>query len=289
MTALRDQARELIQELEGLPTLPVVVAELIRRSNDPATTVDDITEIIESDPSLNAKILKLVNSAFYALPRRISSLKMAVSILGFNSIRNVVLAASIFNMFKKSPSFDQVGFWIHCLSVGVGCRAIGSRHGASEEGSEFVYGLLHDIGKIVLATHLENQMAATLVHARANGISFNEAEVTMEVVSHAQLGSALAERWRFPESLVHAIRYHHNVEAAREHELEVSTSHVSDVLARTLQLGWTGDNVVPAVSEKAWDTLGLKDSDIDEIMNEINNGLVAASAFVELISESNRS
>ncbi len=283
---LMEEARKVIDEIEGLPTLPTVVTELIERSEDPDATVADITEIIENDPSLNAKILKLVNSAFYGLPRRVSSLRMAVSILGFNAIRSIVLATSILNIFgKRRFGFDSMGLWMHCLSCAAGCTALLRRINETAERSEFVCGLLHDIGKIVMAEHMEDTVADILQTARTKHITFYEAEKELGGVTHAEIGAALAERWRFPESLINAIHYHHNVEPAGPGLTGAVIVHVSDILTRALQFGWCGDERISPVSETAWNSLGLADDDIGDIMDEMNSTLMAASAFIDLITE----
>ena len=288
-TGTLDDARRMIEEVEGLPTLPTVVSELLERASDPDTTVGNITEIIENDPALNAKILKLVNSAFYGLPRRISSLKTAVSILGFNAIRNIVLATSIFNLFsKRRIGFNSEGFWIHCLSCGVSCTVLGRRLKQTAERSDFVYGLLHDVGKILLAVHKEDLVARVLQTAREKRLSFCEAEREVIGVTHAQIGAALAEKWRFPEGLVRAIHYHHNVEAAGPGLTEAALVHVSDTFIRALQLGWCGDDTVDAVSEIAWNALNLTDRDVGAVMDDLMSGLIGASPFIDLILQPKR-
>jgi len=285
MTSMTD-ARAMVEDVEGLPTLPTVVSELLERSSDPDATVGNITEIIENDPALNAKILKLVNSAFYGLPRRVSSLQTAVSILGFNAIRNIVLATSIINMFhKRRIGFDSEGFWIHCLCTGVACNVLGRRVPGEQDHSEFVYGLLHDIGKIFLIVHHESALARVLEITREKSVSFADAEREVLGITHAEVGAAIAEKWRFPEALVRAIRYHHNVEAAGPGTTEAAITHVADTLVRALQIGWCGDRVMCPVSETAWQTLELADDQIGPIMDDMLNGLVAASAFIDLIRE----
>jgi len=284
ITGTLTDARKLIDEVEGLPTLPTVVSELLERSSDPDATVGGITEIIENDPALNAKILKLVNSAFYGLPRRISALQTAVSILGFNAIRNIVLATSILNLFsKRRMGFDSEGFWIHCLSCGVACNVLGRRLDESAERSDFVYGLLHDVGKILLAVHKEDVVRQVLQTVRKKRLAFCDAEREVLGVTHAQVGAALAEKWRFPEGLIHAIRYHHNVDAAGPGFTEAALVHVADTLIRALQLGWCGDDRICPVSETAWDALKLTDADVGPVMDDVHSGLVGASPFIDLI------
>ena len=154
-----------------------------------------------------------------------------------------------------------------------------------DERSEFVYGLLHDIGKIVMAVHMEETMAAILKRARTEKLTFHEAEKALEGVTHAQLGAALAERWRFPETRINAIHYHHNVESAGPGLAEASVVQVSDTLARALQLGWCGDDLIAPVSEAAWDAVGLSTGDVGEVMDQMQSRLIAAHVFIDLIAE----
>jgi HD-like signal output (HDOD) protein len=279
-----EEARDLINEIETLPTLPALVEELLQRLDDPNTTFAKITAIIERDPAMNARVLRLVNSAFYGLPRRISSLNTAVGILGFNSVRNLVLATSFFNMFRvKRAGFDSIGFWMHSLTCGVACKVISAHKAAVDDDSEFVFGLLHDVGKILMAAHMEDALSRVLGAVQAKDILFHEAEAELLQFTHQDLGAALAQRWRFPEPLIHAIRFHHRVDAAKAGQYEASLVHLGDVLARAMQVGWYGDARVPPIAETAWTAVGLDEKNLPAIMDEMHAGLLAAEEFIELI------
>ena len=284
------EARDIVDGVDGLPTLPSVVSELLARMEDPNSSVGSITDIIQRDPSISAKILQLVNSAFYGLPHRISSLHNAINVLGFNPVRSAVLAATVFDMFRKQRiGFDVIGFWIHCLGTGVAANALARRSfEASECDSAFAYGLLHDVGKIFMAVHMEKDLAVVLDAVKGKNVSFVAAEQELLGYSHADVGAALAEHWRFPKTMVTAIRFHHRIEENHSLPPEASLIHVGDVMARALQIGWCGDEHVYPVSPVAWKTLGLTDNGLDEVMDDIHRRMIAAESFIDVIHESGR-
>lgn len=276
-----EAAQEIISNIAGLPTLPSVLGELLKMVADPQTSARDITGIISRDPALTSKVLKLVNSAFYALPQRVHSLQTAVSILGFNSVRNVAVAASFLKIFPNREGFDAAGFWLHSLGAGVTCDVL-VKDASGQDADAFVYGLLHDVGKIVMVQYLSGEAERVLNRVKQRKCLFHEAEQELLGYTHAELGSVLAREWRFPDQLHRAIRYHHEPGRAGSSIREAALAHMGDLCARAMQIGWAGDDRVPAVSPAAWEALALTESAMPQLMENVHNGMLSAEAFIEL-------
>ena len=279
------ELEKVIGRIDSLPTLPTVVARINQLIDDPTASAGDINEVISHDLALSAKILKLVNSAFYGFPRRISSMTHAVVILGFNTVRNIALSAFIFDAFDtRELAFGHRGFWLHSVGTGVASEVIAARAGMSSVDDAFVGGLLHDVGKVIMHQHLADDLGRVIERAARDGISFVEAERGELDYSHADLGALLMENWKLPVGLVSSLRYHHRPEEAGEQGGKAAAVvHLGDYFCRALLIGSGGDARMPPLVEGAWTGLGLTEADLPEILSEIGTEMSKATAFIELI------
>ena len=278
--------QKVIGRIDSLPTLPTVVARINQLIDDPTASAGDINEVISHDLALSAKILKLVNSAFYGFPRRISSMTHAVVILGFNTVRNIALSAFVFDAFDtRALPFGHRNFWIHSVGVGVAADSLAVRSGMPVSDDAFVGGLLHDVGKVVMHQFLPAEFAAVLERAKRQDITFLEAELAEGQAGHAEVGALLMENWKLPERLVATLRYHHRPEEAPDaHRQIAAVAHAADVLARAILVGSGGDGKIPALSEAAWAALKVSEADLPELLAEISTEIHKAGAYLELIS-----
>jgi len=146
--------RSIVRDISDLPTLPQVVTRIMSMMDDPNASAEDVNNVLERDPTLVAKILKLVNSAFYGLPHKISSVRQAIVILGFSTVRSLAISAAVFDLFGEGndEAFSRIKFWEHSIGVASAARLVGRREGGIDEETAFVTGLLHDLGKLVLAS-----------------------------------------------------------------------------------------------------------------------------------------
>lgn len=282
---MADRLQKLIGRIEALPTLPAIIARINELIEDPRASAGDINEVISRDLALSSKLLKLVNSAFYGFPRRISSITHAVVILGFSAVRDITLSAFVFDAFdaRKLP-FGRRNFWIHSLGTAVAADVLAIRRGATPGEEAFVAGLLHDVGKVVMHQHMPEDFARVMERLAAAGGTFLEAERAVLDTDHAEIGGLLAEHWKLPERLVLALRCHHRPELAPEdRRVPVAEIHLADALARALLIGSGGDEGIPELSAPAWALLGLSPADLPGIMVEISTELEKAGAFLELI------
>lgn len=277
--------QKMLGKIDKLPTLPFVVTALNDLIRNPQTSAADIHKIIMKDQSLSSRILKLVNSSFYGFSERISSISHAIVILGFNTVKNVALTASVFDMFSKDKEpnvhFDHKAFWLHSLGVAATARLLATKVKLPGVEDIFVAGLLHDIGKMVLDQYAHDKFVDILkmVHEKNMLIKDAEAEI-LNGVNHAQVGAWLGMKWKLPTGLVQMVGFHHHPMPDDPLMRAVACIHVADILARSLDIGSGGDNLVPKISTEAWNVLGIPLSDLDLIMKHMEDELADASAFI---------
>lgn len=205
----------LTRSIQSFPVLPSVVVRIMELTANPESSVDDLMEVIRCDPSLTTMVLKLSNSAYFGQIRKVSSLKQAISVLGINEIRNIVVARAMFHSFKHIGSkeqFDIRDFWLHSFMCGL-CAKIISRDIALLE-DFFIYGLIHDIGKLVLLSALPSRFLEIIEEHGHLGYDIYKQEEHSFGITHAEIGMVLLKRWMFPEKLVSTVGYHHHPERA---------------------------------------------------------------------------
>ena len=202
-----------IDRIRELPTLPAIVLKVNQMLQDVETTTDQLSRVIETDQAMTAKILKLVNSSFYGFKSTISSISTAVIILGFNTVQHAVVSLSVmksFALLKNLKRLNIQDFWNHSLAVAVISKYLADHSDKALSSDCFTAGLLHDIGKLILAEYFTEYFEKIWLTAVENAISFVDAEKLENAVNHAEIGAYLAEKWLLPQPLVDAIRHHHS-------------------------------------------------------------------------------
>jgi putative nucleotidyltransferase with HDIG domain len=257
------RVKRITDSLISLPTLPTVVAKMLELVDNPKTSASSLANLIGRDQVLTAKILKLANSSFYAFPRQIATVKLALVVLGFESVKEMALSFSVLSSFKgeNNKHFDTSLFWQHSVSVGACTRMLARETCYRLAGEAFVAGLLHDIGKVVLNQYLPKEFGEIQTRIFEGGQACEEAEKAVIGATHAEVGAWLAERWNLPVSLVEAIRWHQRPEQCpRNAELPLLV-YLGDYLSAKCGLGKSGspgvDTLPPAIIDMARAVLGL--------------------------------
>jgi len=248
--------------IKNLPTLPTVFYAISNALADPRVTNKEIAKIISDDQASSFKVLKIANSAFYGFRSRVDTISQAIMILGFNEIRNIVLALSIINLFskeKESMNFNPVGFWEHSIAVGIITRVIGNEAGPINLESYFISGILHDIGKLFLYLYAGKEYAAVFRTIEEKNCLLQEAEKEILGFDHCMIGASVAEKWGLSPNIIYAIKYHETGPVLEKHNRLVATVHIADIFARMLELGNAGDELVPQPNLKAWEILNLSE------------------------------
>ena len=278
--------RSRIEAIEELPTLPVVVTQILQATKSMATNANDVGDLISSDQALTIKVLKLVNSPFYGFPQKIKTITHAIVILGFSKVKNIVLAASVFGMSKqpKNSTVNMCELWEHALTVGIVSRQIAKNRNSGIDIEEmFVAGLLHDLGKVILVCNLPDICTAISENVRENDCLFYESENAILDFGHDKMGVWLSEKWNLNPAIVEGIKCHHNPTTARGDKEIAYTIHAADVIARALGIGNGGDNKIPKLDAKVAQELGLTVEFIDKLMEEVLIEVDKAKDFFDLI------
>lgn len=248
----------LIEAEPKLTSLPDVFVRINEALNNPRSTAKEAAEAIGMDTGLSAKLLKLVNSAFYGFPVKVDTLSRAVTIVGSRQLTTLALGLSVLALFKDLPE-GFVGmrrFWKHSVGCGILASTLAAPGGDDGVERLFVAGLLHDVGRLVLYRSLPRHAAHTLALARREGILLRDAERRILGFDHATLGGMLLKRWRFPENLEKAVRHHHGGANCMALPMPAMV-HVADAVTNALGFGSSGEVFAPPLSPRAFTFLEL--------------------------------
>lgn len=280
---ISDAFKQILDGIEKVPTLPTVVARILHLLENPKTSVEDVTRIIRMDQALTARILKIVNSAFYGFPRQISTVTQSIVILGFNAVKSLALSASIVQIFgtKGREGFDLEAFWEHSISTGVIANMVGRRINYPLPEECLIAGILHGIGKLIFDQYLHNLFVEAVKKARKDKKLLQHAEREIFGTDHCRVGAMLAEKWKLPLQLVESINYYPVPAQANFNPTLVSLVHVGNYVARKKRCGDPGDIVVPKLSEDALRILKLTKTDIDHIIRDSQADLAKVSDLLD--------
>lgn len=276
---------EILQKVDTLPLLPSITAEIIKLTDDPDTTVSSLEQAICKDQVLTGQVLKLANSAYYGFPMRITTVTKAVLILGFNTIRGIVIAASTYPFLKKQVDgyeLEKGELWKHSMAVAICARFISKKFKTGDPNEAFIAGLLHDIGKTLLNVYVKDDYQRILYKIEQEQISFIQAEKEILGFNHAEIGGKVAKKWNLPPEFVHAIAYHHEPNQGKEPHYLTYIVHLADIICSMLGIGLGNDGLLYAVSEEAIEALNFKENDIDGIMSEMEKNLVDMDNFIDM-------
>lgn len=277
---------ELIQGSVRLSSPPLIYQRLVEVINHPRGGSADVAAVVMEDPALTARLLKVVNSAFFSFPRPVETVSQAVTVVGTSQIRDLALGTSVVELFKDVPEelVDMDGFWRHSLACGVGARALAGLRREGNVERFFVAGILHDLGKLIIYQQCPDDARTVLEEARKGNTLVHLAERKILGFDHGQVGEALLDQWHMPQSLREALRYHHSPRRASRYPVETSAVHVADILAIALRFGNGGEAFVPPISPEAWEALALDLGYLASTVEEMDRQFQAAVHLVGLES-----
>jgi putative nucleotidyltransferase with HDIG domain len=260
---------DVLMNIRELPSLPSAINAIIVALKNDALNVNMLAHDIARDQALAARVLRVANSPFYGVQHKVASIHDAVVVLGLNAVGSLVTAASLTGFFKPGTEteFDLNRFWRHSIGVALCSRAL-ARGAKLDAESGFSAGLLHDIGILLLVTMNPTQYKQVAVWRKQQDCLVPEAELAVLSFDHTAVGAALSERWRFPEEIINAVKYHHRPQGGDRVTL-ADVVHVADAIAHALDLDNEPDAIVPPIDEGAWQRLNLTESTVVNILEKV--------------------
>jgi len=262
------QLEDIVKKIKDLPILPEVARQLLSSLDDENSDLNSINEKIAIDHSITAKILRLANSSHFGANSRVVTIQQASALLGVNNIKNVIRMTLLSNSFPipNCEGFDFKAFWRHGIATAV-CSELISRTLHMKHDFAFTGGLLHDIGRLILATYFPSDYADVIRYRQSCDCSMLEAERTIMRIDHTEAGLALAQLWHFSDAVQDTIRGHHNPDVHGMNSL-ATVVHVANAIVHGLDLIGDENDLIPLLSDQAWDTLALTEEDCKRIFHE---------------------
>lgn len=262
--------QELVQKNINLLSLPETAMRINSMVSDPNSTASDIGDVVSQDPALTARLLRVVNSAFYGFPSKIDTISMAITILGTRQLRDLVMTTSVINRFRDIPAsvVDMENFWCHSLTTALAAKNFANHMKISNSERLFVAGLLHDIGKLVMYIALPDPSRQVVEIAGEPQVDSNHVEEAIFGFTHSQVGAELLRQWKLPESLIEPVAYHHEPALAKVYQQETAIVHLANVIANDIQPAISADDDSVA-DPMAWKLLGLEPSLLERLHEEV--------------------
>lgn len=263
---------------DALPTLPTVASRLVSMTSQEETTISDIAKVISQDVSLAAKLLKVANSSFYSFPTKIGSINQAVSVMGTNAVRSLVLSFSFLNIQRRNQEdcFDYDKFWEKSLAAAVAAKLITADFKHIEAEEIFIAGLLQNIGEMVIARSFPREYEQILKQTEQGEMSVPAAEQAVLGADHTFIGYAVTKMWKFPDFLIDPIRYHHRPEVYpgedQKIKLALDAIHLSDLIANILYSRHP-EAFHEQFKAKGRTMMGLEDRQIDCVLETVHTAI----------------
>jgi putative nucleotidyltransferase with HDIG domain len=279
------EVRKIIGRVSDLPTLPSVVKEVLRIYDDPMSTSKEFADVFSRDQSLSMNILKLVNSSYYSLSKKISSVIHAINLLGYNEVKRLALSISVIKLFPRGvtfSSFSHKDFWIHSLAVAIASELLANKIKIREREDAFICGLVHDIGKLVLEQFGNEKFQEILQLVKVKHIPFRTAEEMKLGFNHSYLGMKLVRKWALPEVFYYGVKFHHDPAAADEFVEFVTTIHTANYIVKKMGLGNSGDRCPPKLHDMAREVFPVTREELSEITQEVLEKTKNARTFLTI-------
>ncbi len=271
--------------IEKMPTLSPVVHKIIEIANDRTSSAQELTDVIQLDPILTAKVIKMVNSAYFGLPQHIKSLKQAVVMLGVNTVKNVALSSSFLGNVKidKTAILSGEDFWQHSLGVAVASKMIARKVGVEQDNLEeyFIAGLIHDIGKVLINNFFKDEMAEIVELSSEKKESIIAIEKKVLKLSHEEVGIAIGKKWKFENPLLYATGKHHNPAIEGSSAIFSVVVCIADTFVKIMKIGFSGNHKIDPISEEVWQTLELDEESVFEALSSIHDEIDKAKLFLQ--------
>ena len=284
-TEVKDGLHQLVERISDVSTLPPMFARIVAVANDPAASAVDLKGVVEQDPPLATKLLKTVNSACFGLRTPTSNLQSAISLLGFNAVRNLALTVSVSELFQEESTaggYSRRRLWEHMVSTALCARMIARRTAFAQFEDAYLGGLLHDIGMVMLDQHDHDRFGrAVAAVTPARRLCTCEQEILG--FDHAELGALVLGGWRFPQLILECIRWHHSPHRSNEDaRMTASAVALADFLCNQKGIDAFPVKHEPRLRSSLLNELELDQDDLRVLWEDMDEELASATDLLRL-------
>ncbi len=274
--------RSEIIQISKLAPLPKIVQQIFKVTSDPTSSARDLSLLIIKDQSLTAKILKIINSAYYGFNRKIGNVNHAIVILGFDEIKSITMALCLMKYYpvEQSRLFNRELFWKHSIGTAHIARALSSLKMELNCEDAYVIGLLHDFGKVILDQFFPEVFRNALELAAQHKQPLHHVLKESIGIDHAEIGGLIAEHWQLPVPLSNAIRLHHNPAEADNSDYFVHLVHLANYFCHKNVIGASGNPKPDEPFEGSLKALGIENQDLDQVWDFLNIGAQKIDLFL---------
>lgn len=282
---MKNDLEQIIMTAGDLPTIPVVATKVMELMEDENSTAEDLARVVASDPAVAARVLKISNSSFYGCQRQIETLPHAIMMLGFVTLKSVVVAASMKQVYHPYGLTEKL-LWEHSFGAGLAARLIAADTRRVNPDEAFLGGLFHDIGKQIMNYLDKAKFQEVMQHCFNDGVSFQAAERTVFDYTHEEVGALVIRKWNFPEHMMQAVLTHHSLDLApevREDPYLSSLSHIvclSNIFCHKFGIGTVnGEEDIDVAATPSAVFLGLEADRMEQLLEKFNAAFEKDKSF----------
>ena len=282
---IKKRIDQIIANIDQLPSIPLVVSKIINMVNDPEVNFKVVADEISKDQAITADILKICNSAYYSKGKEITSVDRAIVTLGIKEVKDIVVVSTAKQIMNKpiiGYDLEKGDLWKHNLIVAMLAKkiAIMKKQRAIAD-VVFTGGIIHDVGKTILALFVANTFKEILETSQTKQIDFTSAEREVMGFDHQEIGEKILEKWQFPEVLRMIVRYHHDPDnAPAQYGQTVSIVHIANTIALMAGVGIGNDGLYHSLSENAITSVGMSPEELEQLLGSVPETLKQAQTML---------
>ncbi|KLO21223.1 MULTISPECIES: HDOD domain-containing protein [unclassified Marinitoga] len=278
--------KEVIKKISELPTPDFILKRIMDIASNPSSNTKELEGAVLQSPPLVAKILKLSNSAYYALPRKITKVSQAINILGFKTVRNLALGIFVADSFfrREFDFLDSKKFWQHSIAVAIASEQLAQIINYPDKEEIFLSGMLHDLGKMVMGIITPETVEMILNVAEYKKVSFSKAEDMLNVMTHQTLGKILFENWNLAENVIYTAEFHDIPEKLQidTFSMNVYIVHLANMAVNSIYYGYSGCYDIPVPSDVVWNKFDMTSKKFLNYLNNLEKKLSESNDFINL-------
>ncbi len=261
---------DIVEQIDLLAPIPAIATQILAKSEDPDSSMSEIADLIVNDPALTANLLKICNSAYFSLPRKVESVKDAVTWIGLDQIVELVLTSSVSENFNKGLAGYGLGegeLWRHAVTSAHVAKLLANRYGISQN-KHFIYtaALLKDIGKLILGRFVAFSAEKINILVHSQGYSFNDAEKNIIGMNHEELGALVGKKWSFSKKLIYIIRHHHLADETARQDRGTSLVYLADIVCMLMGICTGADGLSYRFYSDVLRRINVSEKDLEEII-----------------------